>query len=150
MKRFLSLTAMTLVFLMLSSIGVSAAAKAKKTKKDKAAATASTLQGYTVTGNNVKFTFNVKDYASFDEIESVTVSGEFNGWDPAAADWQATDDDKDGIWVLETTTDKVPCGSKFKFVSNQVDWNQPAADKLDKKFLADDGFGGFNLVIVCE
>jgi hypothetical protein len=71
-----------------------------------------------------------------------------NGWDPAAADWQATDDDGDGVWTFETTLDEAPVGSAFKFVTNEVDWQQPNADKLDEMYLKDDGFGGFNIVIV--
>lgn len=109
-----------------------------------------TIQGFVIEGDKITFTFNVKDYASFEEIEEVTVAGDFNGWDPVAADWQATDDDGDGIWTFVSDTATVPCGTKFKFVTNQVDWMQPAADVLDKKYLADDGFGGFNLVVACD
>ena len=36
------------------------------------------------------------------------------------------------------------------FPFSQVDWMQPNADALDAKYLADDGFGGFNLVLACE
>jgi hypothetical protein len=57
------------------------------------------------------------------------------------------DDDGDKVWEFKTTLDVVPVGSKFKYVSNEVDWNQPNADVLDEKYLADDGFGGFNLVV---
>jgi hypothetical protein len=113
-------------------------------------AVSDTLSGFKIEGDKVIFTFNVKDYASFEEIEEVTVSGEFNGWDPVAADWQATDDDGDGIWTFETDLATVPCGTKFKFVTNQVDWKQPNADASDAKYLADDGFGVFNLVLACE
>ncbi len=127
---------------------LSSAQAAKKADTKKKAVKEDTLLGYKIDGDNVIFTFNVKDYASFDEVESITVAGEFNGWDPAAPEWQATDDDKDGIWIFKASKSLVPSGTKFKFVSNQVDWNQPAADKLDKKYLADDGNGGFNLVVL--
>lgn len=143
MKRIVSILSLIVAAMMIVSCGGTA-----QTTEKKSSGEAGTLCGYTISGNDITFTFNVKDYASFDEIESVTVSGEFNGWDPAAADWQATDDDGDGIWIFKTTLDQAPVGSKFKFVTNEVDWQQPAADKLDKKYLADDGFGGFNLVIV--
>ncbi|MBP5449967.1 MAG: hypothetical protein J6Y01_07615 [Spirochaetales bacterium] len=43
-----------------------------------------------------------------------------------------------------------PCGSKFKFVVNDIDWMQPDAEKTEKKYLTDDGFGGFNLQMACE
>lgn len=106
--------------------------------------------GFQVKGDKVTFAFSTEVYGGqlLDEIEGVTVAGEFNGWDTAAADWQATDKG-DGFWVLEKTTTEAPCGAKFKFVVNQVDWMQPSTE-IDAKYLADDGFGGFNLVLACE
>ena len=107
--------------------------------------------GFEVKGDKVIFSLHTSVYGGqiLDEIESVTVAGEFNGWDTAAADWQASDADGDGIFTLEKTTAEAPCGSKFKFVVNQVDWMQPPTE-IDPKFLTDDGFGGFNLVLACE
>ncbi|HBD96092.1 MAG: hypothetical protein A2015_16960 [Spirochaetes bacterium GWF1_31_7] len=144
MKRILSVLSLIAAVMMIASC--EGGAETTATTK----ATALPLHGYTIAGNDITFYMNEVDYPSFDEVESMTLAGEFNGWDPAAAEWQMTDDDGDKVWEFKTTLDKTPVGSKFKYVSNQVDWNQPAADKLDKKYLADDGFGGFNLVIVAE
>lgn len=121
------------------------APKAAKAKKGKGAAT--TAAGYKIDGNKVIFTFNPADYpAGFDETEEVTVAGDFNSWDAGAADWQAKKG-KDGIWTFETTKDKVPSGQKFKFVVNTVDWQQPDPAKVPKESLADDGYGGLNLIV---
>jgi hypothetical protein len=146
MKRIISI--LTLVAAMFTFVACGGEGSTAQTTS--AATVSETLPGFKIEGEKVIFTFNVKDYASFEEIEEVTVSGEMNGWDPVAADWQATDDDGDGIWTFETDLATVPCGTKFKFVANQVDWMQPAADVLDAKYLTDDGFGGFNLVLACE
>ena len=148
MKRIISI--LTLVAAMFTFVACGEESTPDVTPRPDGAAVSDTLTGFKIEGEKVIFTFNVKDYASFEEIEEVTVSGEFNGWDPVAADWQATDDDGDGIWTFETDLATVPCGTKFKFVTNQVDWMQPNADALDAKYLADDGFGGFNLVLACE
>lgn len=148
MKRIISI--LTLVAAMFTFVACGGEGSTAQTASAETATVSETLPGFKIEGEKVIFTFNVKDYASFEEIEEVTVSGEFNGWDPVAADWQATDDDGDGIWTFETDLATVPCGTKFKFVANQVDWMQPAADVLDAKYLTDDGFGGFNLVLACE
>jgi len=81
-----------------------------------------TRVGHYIKGDNVVFVFDTKIYSGqlLDELESVTVAGEFNGWDTGAADWQATDPDGDGLWTLEKPKSKVPNGVKFKFVANQV------------------------------
>lgn len=144
MKRILSVLSLIAALIM----AVSCEGGAETTAKD--AGSATPLHGFIIEGDNITFIMNEADYPSFEEVESVTVAGEFNGWDPAAADWQMTNDKGDGIWIFKTTLDKAPVGSKFKYVSNQIDWNQPSADKLDPKYLADDGFGGFNLVIIAE
>ncbi|MCH5150922.1 MAG: hypothetical protein J1G30_09670 [Spirochaetales bacterium] len=149
MKRIISI--LTLVAAMFTFVACggegSSTAQTQTTAPAESATVSDTLKGFKIEGDKVIFTFNVKDYASFEEIEEVTVAGDFNGWDPVAADWQATDDDGDGIWTFETDLATVPYGTKFKFVTNQVDWMQPNADVLDAKYLADDGFGGFNLVL---
>ncbi|MEM4398106.1 MAG: hypothetical protein QW757_05805, partial [Candidatus Woesearchaeota archaeon] len=99
MKKISILSIATLALMLIVNVSLSAAAKTDGGSK-KGGVTSGTLVGYKIDGNKITFTFNVKDYASFDEIESVTVAGEFNGWDPNAPDWQATDDDKDGIWTF--------------------------------------------------
>nr|HPO50793.1 hypothetical protein [Spirochaetota bacterium] len=99
-------------------------------------------------GDNVVFVFNPADYpAGFDETELVTVAGEFNGWDAGAQDWQAQLKE-DGMWYFTAPKEKVPSGSKFKFVINTVDWQQPDTTKVPKENLVDDGYGGFNLVCI--
>jgi hypothetical protein len=120
-------------------------------KKSSSKGKMDTRTGHYIKGDNVVFVFDTKIYSGqlLDELESVTVAGEFNGWDTGAADWQATDPDGDGLWTLEKPKSKVPNGVKFKFVANQVDWMQPPTE-IDKKYLADDGFGGFNLVVNYE
>ncbi len=144
MKRIISI--LTVLVAMFSFIACEGGAETTEA----AAASNSAQCGFIIDGDKVTFTFDVKHYATFDPIEEATLAGEFNGWDPVAADWQMTDEDGDGVWTFETDLATVPCGSKFKFVGNQVDWMQPDAAVLDKKYLADDGFGGFNLVMSCE
>jgi len=144
MRKLLSLL---LVMILVTSLTWGAKeAKPKKAPKGKAEAS-STLKGFKVSGDKIIFTFNPKDYpAGFDEIEMVTVAGEFNSWDAGAKDWQAQLNAKDGIWYFESTTAKVPSGTKFKFVVNTVDWQQPEPEKFGLENLVDDGYGGFNLV----
>jgi len=146
MKKLLSLLTVLTLVLTLASCG--GTAETTESTDDAASTSGSPLHGYIVEGNTIKFIFDSALYPSFDEVETVTIAGEMNGWDPAAADWQATDDDGDGVWTFESTLDEAPVGSAFKFVTNEVDWQQPNADKLDEMYLKDDGFGGFNIVIV--
>jgi hypothetical protein len=56
---------------------------------------------------------------------------------------------EDGIWYLETTKDKVPNKSKFKFVINNIFWQQPGyySDRIPKDYLTDDGYGGYSLFV---
>ena len=147
MKRFLSLL---LIMVLVTSFGYGSK-KAPKPKKGAkpAAEVVSTAKGYKIDGNKVTFMFNPKDYPEgFDETEMVTVAGEFNGWDAGAKDWQAVLNAKDGIWYFESTKDVVPSETKFKFVVNTVDWQQPDPAKVPKENLVDDGYGGFNLVVL--
>lgn len=145
MKKLNAFLSLAVIIAMLS-VGCTSGGETKKKASE-----ADPRVGFEVKGDKVIFSLHTAVYGGqiLDEIESVTVAGEFNGWDTAAADWQASDDDGDGIWTLEKTLAKAPCGSKFKFVVNQVDWMQPPTE-IDKKYLTDDGFGGFNLVLACE
>lgn len=72
-------------------------------------------------------------------IQSVSVAGTFNGWDPAAA--PLSDDDADGIW--EKTLKLPPGEHQYKFVVNGTQWFP------DDFAMAttDDGFGGQNSVV---
>ncbi|HNZ27841.1 MAG TPA: hypothetical protein PLG34_04150 [Spirochaetota bacterium] len=145
MKKLNAFLSLAVIIAMLS-VGCTSGGETKKKASE-----ADPRVGFEVKGDKVIFSLHTAVYGGqiLDEIESVTVAGEFNGWDTAAADWQASDDDGDGIWTLEKTLAEAPCGSKFKFVVNQVDWMQPPTE-IDKKYLTDDGFGGFNLVLACE
>lgn len=106
--------------------------------------------GFKVEGENVVFTFDESIYSGqlLDDIETVTVAGAFQGWDPTAADWHATKGEG-GLWTFTKPLSECPCGSPFKFVVNDIDWMQPDTS-LDPKYLVDDGVGGFNLVMACE
>jgi hypothetical protein len=145
MKKLISVLAIIAVIMMVFACG-GGSTKTKKVDDFKT--------GFQLDGDNILFTYQETDYANFDPVEAITVAGEFNGWDPAAPDWQATDDDGDGVWTFESTLEEVPCGTQFKFVANTVDWQQPPADALNASgrgsSLTDDGFGGFNLVLVCD
>jgi len=147
MKKLLSLL---LILIFATSLTWGAKEKApKKPKKGKATVASSTAVGYKVDGDKIIFMYNPKDYPSgFDEAEMVTVAGEFNSWDAGAKDWQAVLDKKDGVWYFESTKGVVASGTKFKFVVNTVDWQQPDDKKVPKENLFDDGFGGFNLVVI--
>ena len=92
--------------------------------------------------NRTKTSYNPKNSHSQPKFQ-------FQGWDPTAADWHATKGEG-GLWTFEAPLSTCPCGSKFKFVVNDIDWMQPDAEKTDPKYLTDDGFGGFNLQMACE
>lgn len=142
MKKLISIVSMLVVAMLLASCGGGA-----ETKKEEKKAFNSAV-GYKIEGDNIVFVFNPADYpAGFDETEMVTVAGEFNGWDAGAKDWQAVKKD-DGMWYFSVPKAKVPAGTKFKFVVNTVDWQQPDTTKVPKESLVDDGFGGFNLVCI--
>ena len=148
MKKISLIFSVLAVIAMMFSCGDGAdtqkAEKGNGAKKDN-------LSGFEVQGDKVIFTFDESLYAGqlLDDIESVTVAGDFQGWDPTAADWHATKGEG-GLWTFEAPLSTCPCGSKFKFVVNDIDWMQPDAEKTEKKYLTDDGFGGFNLQMACE
>lgn len=112
------------------------------------------LVGYSFRGFNITFVFDESIYPNPGPVQTVSVAGQMNGWDPASPDWQAADNDGDGRWQVESSLTVVPCGTQFKFVVNGVDWQQPPAQAIQDQglghHLADDGFDGFNLVLVCE
>lgn len=104
--------------------------------------------GFELTDDFVIFTYNAEDYFMDNKkIVSLTVAGDFNGWKVDNPNWQAKDDDKDGIWTLEVEKTQVKNGSKFKFVVNKSEWQQPPTT-INKKYLVDDGYGGFNLRVI--
>ncbi len=109
------------------------------------------LCGYEIKGDSVIFYFDESIYAGqiIDSVDTVTVVGQFQGWDPTAADWHATKGEG-GLWTLESNKSICFCGSKFKFVVNDIDWMLPDSERIDSKYLAADGFGTYNLVLVCE
>lgn len=141
MKKALSL----LLIMVLVTTFTWAKKDAKKAAPKKGAEVSNTAKGFKVDGDKVIFIFDPKDYpAGFEPPESAQVAGEFNGWDPGAADWKM--ELKNGVFYLETTKAKAPSGLKFKFVADN-DWQQPDPDKAGKENLADDGYGGFNLIL---
>ncbi|NNM31746.1 MAG: hypothetical protein HKO53_01685 [Gemmatimonadetes bacterium] len=80
---------------------------------------------------------------------NVNVGGEFNNWlgtanggrfDPSLD--SMTDVDRDGIW--EITLPLPPGRYQYKFVIDQVDWQEDPANPET----IDDNFGGFNSVLV--
>ncbi len=149
MKKISLFLAALTIMAMAFSCGDGSTAEPKENGA-KAGAAADTKCGFKVDGDNVIFTFDEAIYSGqlLDEIESVTVAGEFQGWDPTAADWHATKGEN-GLWTFTAPLSTCPCGSKFKFVVNDIDWMQPDTS-LDPKYLTDDGVGGFNLVMACE
>jgi hypothetical protein len=149
MKKILSLLSLLVIFAMLVSCG-KGGGETKDADNGSADAGGAMIEIYKIEGDSITFLFNEKDYPTFDEIDSVTVAGEFNGWDVAAADWQMTDDDGDGVWELTASLEDAACGSQFKFVTNEMDWQQPSDEKIDAKFLVDDPYGSYNMVVVCE
>ncbi|OHD19188.1 MAG: hypothetical protein A2086_16745 [Spirochaetes bacterium GWD1_27_9] len=140
MKKFFAILALIAMSIMVV-IGCGSGAEKKDGGKK-----FGTEIGYKINGDKIIFVFNPADYpAGFDETEMVTLAGEMNGWDAGAKDWQLVKKD-DGMWYFETTKDKIPAGTKFKFVVNTVDWQQPTPEKMPKDHLTDDGYGGFNLL----
>lgn len=75
-------------------------------------------------------------------VNSVSVAGEFNGWNTGAN--LLKDDDKDGIW--EATLELAPGRTMYKFVVNGSTW---MTDESAAEF-QDDGHGGKNSVLVVK
>jgi len=150
MKKILSIL---LIMAVATSFGFAkkkAPPKPKKGAKPVAEKTA-TAVGYKVDGSKVTFMFNPNDYPQgFDEIEEyVVLAGPFQGWQCDVEDWKMKLNKSDGIWYLETTTDKIgPSGTPFKFVADAVNWQQPDPEKVPATNLVDDGYGGNNLVFI--
>lgn len=105
--------------------------------------------GYILEGRNVVFSYNPVAYNFGGKISSVVVAGAFNGWATDSSRWRASDDDRDGRWTLVAYRGDVTCGSQFKFVVNGSSWQQPSK-AWPSKYVADDGHGGLNMVVVCK
>ncbi len=75
-------------------------------------------------------------------VSSVSVAGDFNGWNTTAN--PLTDDNKDGVW--EAKLDLPPGKILYKFVVNGSNWftDESAADFVS------DGLGGQNSVLVIK
>ncbi len=81
-------------------------------------------------------------YQPPDGTSSVTVAGEFNGWNTGAT--PLTDVDGDGLWTATLTL--APGKYPYKFVINDTDW---VTDESAAEFV-DDGFGGQNAVVIVD
>jgi len=76
------------------------------------------------------------------EAASVTIAGDFNGWDPART--RMVRASHDGLWRVRL---KLPPGVyQYSFVLDGTEW---VGDPLAKTMLAD-GFGGKNSVIIVD
>lgn len=105
--------------------------------------------GYEISGRTITFTFDPVAYNLKRAAQSVTIAGSFNNWSTTSGRWLASDDDHDGRWTLVADRGDVVCGSQFKFVVDGNSWQQPTST-WPAKHLADDGNGGFNLVVLCN
>ncbi|HET9209504.1 MAG TPA: glycogen-binding domain-containing protein [Thermoanaerobaculia bacterium] len=115
----------------------------------KAATLATFDPGYAISGRTVIFSYDPSAYGFRGSVTSVAVAGSFNGWSTQSPRWSASDEDHDGHWQLKADRSDVTCGSQFKFVVNGSSWQQPSRS-WPASHLADDGHGGFNLVVVCN
>ena len=105
--------------------------------------------GYAISGRTVIFSYNPSAYGFRGPVTSVAVAGSFNSWSTQSPRWSASDEDHDGHWQLKADRSDMTCGSQFKFVVNGSFWQQPSRS-WPTSHLADDGHGGFNLVVVCK
>ncbi len=105
--------------------------------------------GYAISGRTVIFSYSPSAYGFRGPVTSVAVAGSFNRWSAQSPRWSASDEDHDGHWQLKADRSDVTCGSQFKFVVNGSSWQQPSRS-WPTSHLADDGHGGFNLVVVCK
>jgi hypothetical protein len=105
--------------------------------------------GYEISGRKITFTFDPAAYNLKRAVQSVTIAGSFNNWSTNSSRWLASDNDHDGRWTLVADRGDVICGSQFKFVVDGNGWQQPKST-WPAKNLADDGHGGFNLVVLCN
>jgi len=106
------------------------------------------LQEYKVFWNNYDYnlavTFEVNMNAKMDAGEFnpatqyVDVAGNFNGWGPAAGDWQLTDEDADGIWSI-TVADSFTVGQELEFKFRiDSDWGKSESDP-NRKYIVGGG-----------
>ncbi len=105
--------------------------------------------GYSIAGRNVIFTYDPSAYGFTGTVSSVAVAGSFNSWSAESPKWRAAKESTSGRWILTAYRGDVTCGSQFKFVVNGRNWQSPS-DKWPKDHLADDGHGGFNLIVHCK
>jgi hypothetical protein len=105
--------------------------------------------GYVISGRTVIFSYNPSAYGFRGQVTSVAITGSFNNWSTQSPRWSASDAAHDGHWQLKADRSDVTCGSQFKFVVNGSSWQQPNRSWPTSN-LADDGHGGFNLVVVCN
>jgi len=108
------------------------------------------LQGYTTYGTAITFCFDETAYGrDLTPKDTVSVAGNFNGWNPKNPRWHLKDKNNDGIWKLTMPkqTLRKPPGAHdliFKFVINKKDWLSPPAHALNA---TSDGEGNTNLRI---
>ncbi len=90
-----------------------------------------------------------KYLAGDEDVSSVNVAGEFNGWNPSDDAYAMQDLDGDGVW--EITVELDPGTYKYKYVidGNWVKSMEEIEDMIEPKpkEYVDDGFGGKNAVI---
>jgi hypothetical protein len=102
--------------------------------------------GQDMSGDRAIFYYHEGVYQPETTVDSVTVAGEFNGWDPASPDWHMTRQTDPDIWRFDATID-LASGIQFNYVVNNSAWQPPPFEYVEEKYVTDDGFGGFNLVL---
>jgi pimeloyl-ACP methyl ester carboxylesterase len=104
------------------------------------------LSGHRIQGDKVTFIFDEMAYSLKGKVTSVALSGDFNHFNPEAEGWQLADDDKDGIWTLETASGIVLYGHRFAFVVNGDNRLNPP-EGVNGKYLLENGEGGYYLIV---
>jgi serine protease AprX len=77
-----------------------------------------------------------------DEARSVSLAGDFNGWNEGANPLQR---DASGLWLAKLQTPP-PGTYQYKFVVDEKRWTEDPSNGLKRS----DGFGGLNSVLVLE
>lgn len=81
-------------------------------------------------------------------IETVSICGDFNGWNYLSERWRAHYDTKTKCWILQMPLSTIEYGDQYKIVVNENEW-QELEDKFGgfRKYLVANSYDTFNLMI---
>ena len=82
-------------------------------------------KGYVVEGFTITFVYDEKTYGLLTSPARVSVIGEMNGWNIESGDWDLSDQDGDGTWMLDVNRNDVAAFSQFLFMINGTEYQPP-------------------------